>query len=185
MRSNAQVASLVFDCSILGNRSTPLAWTWTSNTMSPDISFFCSYCPKMKMTHEYRNFLSNSGMNARHPLWYVPTYEWGSDAKPVVVTEKNNRGVRWLYRVRSGSKNGMPLSVLNLSLVSHEGSFLSKAKNQKTRRNELKKDLDYKRIKYVFFFLMWLQFVIVSANRWRSAFKKWSSVSAKQIFKIN
>lgn len=52
-----------------------------------------------------------------------------------------------------GIKEWNAVECFELSLVSHGGSFLSKAKNQKTRRNELKKDLDYIWIKYAFPFL--------------------------------
>lgn len=63
----------------------------------------------------------------------------GLDAKPVVVTEKTIG----LYRARSEIKewNAVECFELSLSIARRGGSFLSKAKNQKTTRNELKKIL--------------------------------------------
>lgn len=64
----------------------------------------------------------------------------GSDAKPVVVTEKTIGG-EMAIEGEVGIKEWNVVECFELSLVSHGGSFLSKATNQKTTRNELKKIL--------------------------------------------
>lgn len=59
----------------------------------------------------------------------------GSDAKPVVVTEKTIGG-EMAIEGEVGIKEWNAVECF-----SHGGSFLSKATNQKTTRNELKKIL--------------------------------------------